>query len=183
VEITVRGKHFDVPDSVEQRARTKLAKLDRYLARLQDASVEVDISHEHAKEPRQRFCVRVLVSGSGVHLQAEEHASDVGPALDEAARAVIDQARKHKERLDSRSHLKTDKTATTSSEPPGVEKWERLARIKRFSLKPMILEEAVSEMEMLGHDFFVYLDADEEQIGVVYKRRGGDYGVILPELP
>jgi putative sigma-54 modulation protein len=60
---------------------------------------------------------------------------------------------------------------------------QRLVRIKRFSMKPMILQEAVSEMEMLGHDFFVYLDADEDQLGVVYRRKGGDYGVILPELP
>jgi ribosomal subunit interface protein len=115
VEIVVRGKHFDVPDSVEQRARAKLAKLDRYLSRLQDAAVEVDISHEHAKEPRQRFFVRVLVIGSGIRLHAEEHASDVGPALDEAARAVIDQARKQKERLYKRSHAKGEKQAALAA--------------------------------------------------------------------
>lgn len=183
MEITVRGKHFDVPDSVERRARAKLAKLDRYLPRLHDASVEVDISHEHAKEPRQRFYVRMLVSGSGIHLQADQHAADIGPAVDEAARAVVDQARKHKERLTGRSHLKTDKDAAPSSGAGEDERWERLARIKRFSLKPMLLQEAVSEMEMLGHEFFVYLDADEEQVGVVYRRKNGDYGVILPELP
>jgi putative sigma-54 modulation protein len=184
VEITVRGKHFDVPDSVEQRARRKLAKLEHYLPLLQDAVVEVDIAHGRAKDPKQRYVVRVLVSGAGVHLRAEEHAADVGPAVDEAARAVVDQARKHKERLYKRRSAKGAKDAVEPEISPGAkaEPWERLTRIKHFDLKPITLQDAVSEMEMLGHSFFVYHDADEEQIAVVYLRKGGDYGVILPEL-
>lgn len=184
MEITVRGKHFDVPDSVEQRARRKLAKLDHYLPLLHDAVVEVDIGHEPAKDSRQRYFVRVLVSGAGVHLRAEEHAADIGPAVDEAARAVVDQARRHKERLYKRSRAKGAKGGIEPEAAPGAEaeRWERLTRIKRFDVKPMTLQDAVSEMEMLGHAFFVYHDADEEQIAVVYRRNSGDYGVILPEL-
>lgn len=184
MEITVRGKHFDVPDSVEQRARRKLSKLDHYLPLLHDATVEVDIAHEHAKEPKRRYVVRILVSGGGVHLRSEEHAADVGPAVDEAARVVVDQARRHKERLYSRSHARGAKGAAgaiTDAEDE-AEVAEQLARIKRFSVKPMTLQDAVNEMEHLGHSFFVYQDADEEQFAVVYRRKGGDYGVILPEL-
>jgi ribosome hibernation promoting factor len=183
VDITVRGKHFDVPDSVEQRARRKLAKLDHYLPLLQDAVVEVDIAHQPAKEPNQRYLVRVLVNGSGVHLRAEEHGADIGPAVDQAARAITDQARRHKERLYSRSHHRGTKDAIQPEAPSDApEQWQRLGRVKRFRVKPVNLEDAVTEMEMLGHDFFVYLDAEEEQIAVVYRRKGGDYGVILPEF-
>ena len=184
MEITVRGKHFDVPDSVEQRARRKLAKLDHYLPLLQDAIVEVDIAHELTKDPKQRYFVRVLVSGAGVHLRAEEHGADVGPAVDEAARAVVDQARRHKERLYKRSRAKGAKDAAQPQAPSDgeAEPGERLSRIKRFAVKPMTLQDAVNDMEMLGHAFFVYHDADEGQIAVVYRRKGGDYGVILPEL-
>ncbi len=173
-----------MPDSVEQRARRKLAKLDHYLPLLQDAVVEVDIAHERTKEPNQRYFVRVLVSGGGVHLRAEEHAADVGPAVDNAARAIIDQARRHKERLYKRGHARGAKDAMEPRIEAGAndEPWERLARIKRFDVKPMTLQDAVSDMEMLGHAFFVYHDADEGQIAVVYRRKGGDYGVILPEL-
>lgn len=181
MEITVRGKHFDVPDSVEQRARRKLAKLDRYLPRLQDALVEVDIAHEHAKEPSQRYLVRMILSGAGFHLRSEEHAADIGPAVDEAARSIVDQARRQKERIYKRHHPRTDKDAAPLPMPADDESWKPLARIKRFHLKPMSLQDAVTEMEMLGHAFFVYHDSDEEQMAVVYQRKNGDYGVILPE--
>jgi putative sigma-54 modulation protein len=179
VEITVRGKHFDVPESVEQRALRKLSKLDHYLPLLQDAIVEVDISHEHSKQPGRRYSVRVLVNGGGVRLHSEEHAADIGPALDQAARAVVDQARRQKERLYSRNHGRGAKDYA----PPAVVQQDRqLARIKRFRLKPMNLQDAVEEMELLGHEFYVYFDADEEQTAVVYRRKAGDFGVILADL-
>lgn len=179
VEIIVRGKHFEVPESVEQRALRKLSKLDHYLPLLQDATVEVDIAHEHAKEPARRYSVRVLVSGGGVHLRSEEHGADIGPALDEAARAVVDQARRHKERLYSRNH---GRGAKDFAPPVVVERGEHLSKIKRFRLKPMTLQDAVEEMELLGHSFYVYFDADEDQIAVAYRRKAGDVGVILAEL-
>ena len=184
VEITVRGKHFDVPESVHQHARRKLGKLDRYLPLLQDAVVEVDIAQQRAKEPHERYLVRVLVSGGGVRLRAEERAADITPAIDEAARAVIDQARKHKERLYGRARTRNAKEAPPAAPASDGEPapWERLARVKRFGVKPMTLREAVDEMELLGHTFFVYHDAGEGQFAVVYRRKGGNYGVIMPEL-
>ncbi len=184
VEITVRGKHFDVPESVQEHARRKLGKLDHYLPLLQDATVEVDIAHQRAKEPHERYLVRVLVSGRGVHLRAEEHAADIVPALDEAARAVVDQARKHKERLYRRARTRKAKepVAALPATDGETEPWERLARVKRFDVKPMTLREAVDEMELLQHSFFVYHDAEEGQLAVVYRRKAGDYGVIMPEL-
>lgn len=184
VEITVRGKHFDVPDSVQQHARRKLGKLDHYLPLLQDAVVAVDIAHQRAKEPHERYLVRVLVNGRGVRLRAEERAADITPAIDKAARAVIDQARKHKERLYGRARARSAKEAppvapASDGEPAP---WQRLSRVKRFAVKAMTLREAVDEMELLGHSFFVYHDAGEGQFAVVYRRKGGDYGVIMPEL-
>jgi ribosomal subunit interface protein len=170
-----------VPESIEQHARQKLAKLDHYLPLLQDASVEVDIAHQRSKEPHERYLVRVLVSGRGVHLRAEEHASDIGPAVDEAARAIVDQARKHKERLYARARTRPGRQPAQTA-GNGGETWEQLARVKRFALRPMTLAEAAEEMELLGHAFFVYKDAEEGTIAVVYRRKSGDYGLIVPEL-
>ena len=183
MEIIVRGKHFEVPDSVEQHARRKLGKLDHYLPLLQDATVEVDIAHQRAKEPHQRYLVRVLVSGGGVHLRAEERAAEIVPAVDEAARAVVDQARRHKERLYGRARPRAVKRPASAPASGGDGTgWERIARVKRFAVKPMTLQEAADEMELLGHSFFVYQDADDGQFAVVYRRESGDYGVIMPEL-
>jgi putative sigma-54 modulation protein len=182
VEIIVRGKHFDVPDSVQQHARRKLGKLDHYLPLLQDATVEVDIAHQRAKEPHQRYLVRVLVSGGGVHLRAEERAAEIGPAVDEAARAVVDQARRHKERLYGRARPRAAKRLAPAPLSGDGQGWERLARVKRFAVKPMTVREAADEMELRGHSFFVYQNVDDGQLAVVYRREGGDYGLIVPEL-
>jgi putative sigma-54 modulation protein len=184
VEITVRGKHFDVPESAEQHARRKLSKLDHYLPLLSDAQVEVDIAHQRAKEPHERYLVRVLVSGKGVRLRAEERGEDIKPALDRAARTVIDQARKQKERLYGRTKARTAKGTRRPSQAngrPGAPAWQELARVKRFAPERMTVREAADEMNALGHSFFLYHDAEEDRLAVLYRRKGGDYGVILPE--
>lgn len=170
-----------MPDSLVERAQRKLAKLDHYLPLLRDATVEVDVAHQKAKEPSQRYLVHVLVDGSGVHLRAEEHAAKPEAALDEAAKAVTKQARRHKERLYGRSRARTKEPPLPVPEVAGAA--GRIARTKRFPIKPMTVEEAMEEMELLGHAFFVYHDAEAETFAVLYRRRAGDYGVIIPELP
>ena len=188
MEVSVRGQHFDVPDGVEERARRKLGRLDRYLPLLREAIVEVDVAQERTKEPDRRYIVRVSVKGGGAHLRAEERAAKPEAAVDQAARALTDQARKHKERLYRRNRQKSPEKAPP---PPRKARPAKkapvlpggVARIKRFAMKPMTLDEAVEQMEMLRHSFFLFHDADEGQIAIVYRRRAGDYGLIVPELP
>jgi putative sigma-54 modulation protein len=181
VDITVRGQHFEVPDSVEERARRKLGRLDHYLPLLHDAVVEVDITHERAKEPDQRYLVCVTVDGGGVHLRAEERAAALETAVDEAARALAAQARRHKQRLYERGRVKVSPEAI--AEKAGAKSSsDKVMRVKRFEVKPMTVNEAVEEMEALGHEFFVFHHAQAGQFAVLYRRRAGDYGVIIPEL-
>lgn len=190
MEITVRGKHFDVPDSVAERARRKLGRLDHYLPLLKDAVIEVDVAHQRAKEPYQRYVVRVLVNGSGVRLRAEERAAELEAAVDQAAHVVTNQARRHKERLYGRGRTKGKGStravqASTVARSKGEEMAgtnDKVARVKRFPVKPMTVDEAAEQMELLGHDFFVFHDADAGRFAVIYRRRAGDYGVIVPEL-
>jgi putative sigma-54 modulation protein len=193
VEITVRGKQFDVPEHVEERARRKLERLARYLPILGDAAVEVDLTQEKAKEPDRRYVVRVTVSGRGVHLQAEERAAQPAAAVDQAAQVLGRQARRHKERLYERGRTREAKeTAGVASSlesemgeegsEEGSESRTPVARVKRFAIKPMTTEEAAEQMEALGHAFFLFYDAEAEQFHLLYRRRAGDYGLIIPEL-
>jgi putative sigma-54 modulation protein len=182
MEVIVRGQHFEVPDHIEERARTKLSKLTHYLPALEDALVEVDLTHEKAKDPDRRFLVRVIVSGHGVHLQAEEHAKEPETAVDAVAHVVTRQAERYKERLYSRSRNQRGAKALPVEPVEEGESGPKVARVKRFAVKPMSTSEAVEQMELLGHDFFLFRDADAEAIAVLYRRRGGDYGVIIPEL-
>lgn len=179
MDITVRGQHFEVPDSVEERARQKLGRLDHYLPLLHDAIVEVDIAHQKAKEPDQRYLVRVTVDGGGAQLRAEEHASTPEVAVDQAARVLAGQARRHKQRLYERGRNKGAPPAFEGE----IEKTARkVSRVKRFAMKPMTMDEALLEIEALGHEFFVFQHAAEGQVAVLYRRRAGDYGLIMPEL-
>lgn len=180
MEITVRGQHFEVPESVAERARRKLGRLDHYLPLLHDAVVEVDIAHERAKEPQSRYLVRVVVDGGGVQLRAEERASALEAAVDEAARVLAGQARRQKQRLYERGRAKAAPEATAERTRANNSK---VSRVKQFEVKPMTVEEALEEMEALGHEFFVFHHAEAGRVAVLYRRRAGDYGMILPELP
>lgn len=184
MDIVVRGKHFEVPPLAEERARLKLGRLAQYLPLLEDASVEVDIAHEKAKQPDKRFVVHVIISAHGVHLQAEERAAKLELAIDQVARALSQQARRHKERLYDRGRSKAAKEPPEPKiereEPLGLLK--HITKVKRFPIKPMTSAEALEQMEMLKHDFFIFHDAEANQFALVYRRKAGDYGIIVPEL-
>jgi putative sigma-54 modulation protein len=187
VDIIVRGKHFAVPDHIDERARTKLGKLPHYLPLLEDAAIEVDLAHEKAKEPAQRFLAHVTVSAHGVHLQAQERAAKPERAVDLAAQVLMRQARQHKERLYKRGRG-SGVRAGAAKRPVAKRPAKRspdgaFARVKQFPVELMTRAEALAQMKVLGHDFFLYCDADLDQVAVVYRRRAGDYGLIVPELP
>lgn len=186
MDVIVRGKHFHVPEQIEERARTKLARLTHYLPMLEDAAVEVDLTHEKAKEPDRRYVVRVTVSGHGVHLQAEEHASEPAAAVDAAAHVITRQAERHKERLYGRGRHDQRGVKEAAARPIEQEARsspaDKVTRVKYLALKPMTTTAAIEQMELLGHDFFLFHDADLELFAVLYRRSAGDYGVIIPEL-
>lgn len=191
MEITVRGKHIDVPDAVVAHAERKLRRLDHYLPLLNDAVVEVDLAHERAKEPGGRFVVNVSVNGGGVRLRAEERAAQPEAAIDRAAHVLAEQARRHKQRLYERGRTRAPKEVAqrlTNAAPaapeadPDSELPERIAEVRHVSVKPMTTAEAVEQMETLGHNFFLFLDADVEQFALLYRRADGDYTLIIPDL-
>ena len=191
MEVTVRGKHVAVPDQVAERAQHKFAHLDHYLPLLRDAVVEVVVAQERTKEPGARFVVHVTVNGNGVHLRAEEHASRPETAIDSAARVLTEQARRHKERLygrgraaNARDAAREDAQADSSADDVDDEEpdlLDKIGKVKRFPVKPMTVEEALEQMELLGHSFFLFLDADVKQYALLYRRTAGDYGLIIPE--
>lgn len=180
MEVTVRGKHFHVPASVEERARTKLSRLNHYLPLLDDGTCEVDVAHEKAKEPDRRFNVHVNVSAHGVHLHATGHADDPEAAIDHAVQVLTRQAKRKKGRLYSRGRQGqgVDIEDDASGQPHPA-----LARVKRYAMKPMTIAEAMEQLEALGHDFYVFHHLEEEKVAVLYRRHAGDYGMILPEVP
>lgn len=118
---------------------------------------------------------------SGAIVRAEERAVDMYAAIDKMSEKLERQVKRHKEKLNRKTRALESASLYPSPAHPESQS-NRIVRTKRFALKPMSPEEAVEQMELLGHDFFVYLNSSTNQVNVVYKRRDGQFGLIEPEI-
>ena len=169
----ISGRNIDVTDALESTIKSKLGKLDRFFNEELDAWVTLTVE-------KNRHIMEVTIPFNGSILRAEESTDDMYKSVDGVVSKLMRQFRKQKSRLENRyrgyetirfENIRDDKEETEES---------KIVRTKRFAIKPMDPEEAVMQMELLGHDFFVYMDADTSDVNVVYKRKDGQYGLIEP---
>ena len=194
MEITFRSRHVTVTDSLREYTNRKLSRLSRYLPPVDEAVVELK---QEGGEKARRYVVQLTVNCDGTYLRVEERGSRLLPTIDAAADVLSGQARRYKEKVYHRDkHVKARQAALVGKvaepeegeEERGEEEEEeteivlgRVVRIKRFPVKPMSEEEAIEQMELLHHDFFLFFDADANTYALLYRRREGDYGMIIPE--
>ncbi len=192
MEIEVRGKKLQLSKAVENYVSKKMGKLSHLLPSIVDTKVE--ISKEKAKSPTNRYVVQVTVKSDGVLIRAEEKQADVYAAID----AADDVIRKQIGRFKGKYYLRNRRAARQRKElgvavaaETGAEletEMERkrvpdvIVKAKRFPIKLMTVEEASVQMELLGHDFFIFLNADNNSFNVLYRRKDGAYGLIEPEV-
>ena len=194
MDIVVRGRNVEVPDHYRQHVEEKLSRIERYDDRIHRADVEL----HHEKNPRQSdVCQRVEITcrTKGPVVRSEACASDFYKALDLAVeklerrfRQAADRRRVHHGSRTPRSvHNATGPlaealTAVAVVEAPEVDELPdgpgQVVREKEHPAKPMTIDQALYEMELVGHDFFLFADADSGQPSVVYRRHAYDYGVI-----
>lgn len=172
--------NLEVSEATRDYVEKKVAKLGRYLPTLSEGKVE--ISREGAKLPDQRFTVQVTLDSKGVLIRAQEKSKDVRAAVDK----VVDVLSKRIERYKGRLYGKKNRGVSVARGGVAVEEQEievpkRVVKTKHFVVKPMLIDEAISQMELLGHDFFLFLDADTEKLNLLYRRNDGNYGLIEPE--
>jgi putative sigma-54 modulation protein len=170
MEIIVRGKNIDVNPAVKQYAEKKLSKIERYL-RQSPMSCQATFSTE-----RGNYVLEVTIPLNGYLLRAEETAHDAVTAVDMVMEKLEKQIEKYRTRL-----LKRDKGELPNDSPREDSPGGRIAKLKKFPVKPMSPEEATMQMELLGHDFYVFKNSDTNSVNVVYRRKDGDYGLIEPE--
>ena len=192
MELTFRSRHVTVTDSLREYTNRKLSRLSRYLPPVDEAVVELK---QEGGEKARRYEVQLTVNCDGTYLRAEERGTRLLPAIDAAADILSRQARRFKEKVYHRDkHVKARQAALAgkAAEPEEVEEEReedeeteillgRVVRVKRFPVKPMTEEEAIEQMELLHHDFFLFFDADANTYALLYRRREGDYGLIIPE--
>lgn len=182
MEIQLTGKNIEITPPVRDYVERKLGKLSRHLPNIIESKVEV--TEEKTKSPGQRYVVQVTVNSSGVLLRGEERGQDIFIAINRVAEVMDTQIKRYKgKRFDKKGGTSLARGAFETVEAParpggGGE----IIKIKKFTIKPMSPDEAVEQMELLGHDFFVFFNADTEKINLVYRRKDDNYGLIEPEV-
>lgn len=186
MEMDIRGKKLQLSTAIETYVSKKMGKLSHLLPSIVETKVE--ISKEKAKSPTNRYVVQVTVKSNGVLIRAEEREADVYAAID----AADDVIRKQIERFKGKYYLNDRRAARHRKELEapvdlGTEADEEktpdvVVKAKRFPVKLMTVEEASVQMELLGHDFFIFLNDDNNSFNVLYRRKDGYYGLIQPEV-
>ncbi len=178
MQLIISGKNLEVSDGLKDYVEKKVGKLDRYLPSLTEARVELAL--EKTKNVKQSQVVQVTLRTNGTILRGEERSSDFGAAID----TVVDKLHKQIERYKTKhAHTRTHterETPPTESVAPAQE--IHIGRKKRFHILPRTEEEAIEQMELLGHNFFLFADRNDGKLNVVYRRNDGDYGLIEPEI-
>ncbi len=182
MELNMKGKGVEITDRLQNYVEKKVGKLDRFLPTITEAWVELSV--EGTKAAQDSHVCQVTVRANGVILRAEERSEDMFNSIDTAVDRMYRQIARYKGKRQNRWRgASAPVEALPLDLEDEVEEEESIiVRFKRFPMTPMSPEEAVEQMELLGHDFFVFYNADEGQINVLYRRKDGNYGVIQPEL-
>jgi putative sigma-54 modulation protein len=185
VRTIVKGKNYDVPEADRRYAAQKMHRLERVLEDGADAVVELSV--EHHKNLADSHIAEVTLVIEGGPLRGVGRAGSHHEALDVVVDKLERRAVSHRKKQIDRHRPDSGKAAlrSLSTRPedrePGDE-GPRVVKVKRFGLEPMFEEDAVAQMEELGHSFFVFVNAENERLGVLYRRSDGNYGLIEPTI-
>jgi len=174
MKIIIVGKNMDVTPALESAIREKLGKLERFFT----SDIEVRVTLQVQKD---RQTIEVTIPVKDDIIRSEQTSNDMYVSLDLAEEVIERQLKKYKNRIIDRHHaggaFKDEYLQKDYADDEDI----KIVRKKVFDMKPMYPEDACVEMELLGHNFYVFCNAETEKINVVYKRKGGTYGLIEPE--
>lgn len=171
------GKNLEITDALRDVTEKKLIKLDKYFE--DDIVADVTFSVE-----RNWKIIEITINLPGTILRAEETTDDMYASIDKAVDVLERQIRKHKTKLQKKTQtgesIRFENIELLPKEERGKE--PKIVKTKKFAMKPMDAEEAVLQMELLRHNFFMFMNAETDEVNVVYKRKDGNYGLIEPEF-
>lgn len=176
MKIAIRGKNTEISEGLRDYVEKKLNKLSRYFEQINDVQVTAVTQHGS-------YIMEVTIPLNGFILRAEENSDDnLYAAVDLVVEKLEKQIHKHRSRLYRRFRNQGLKNLIASMGDENIAESQSLVRNKRFAVKPMPVDEAILQMNLLGHDFYVFNNDETEQINVLYRRKDGNYGLIEPEL-
>lgn len=171
MQLAVRGKNIEVTTALRQYAEKKLGKLEKYIDLPITAQANMYVE-------RGRHIFEATVNVNGMLLRGEEASDSMYASIDLVADKLEKQVVKYKTRF-LRQRAKENEAAAAAEVEP--ESDGKVVKVKRFPIKPLTLDEAIVQMNLLSHDFFVFANAENERINVLYRRKDGDYGLLDPE--
>jgi ribosome hibernation promoting factor len=180
MRLQVKGKNVEVSDSVRRYAEEKLGKLDKILA--DPTQVELELAVEKNPSIADNHVAEATIWTKGPTLRAREAAPDVRASIDQLVDKLERQVRRYRDKRRRRTKGPSSNGAIPDVMPVVASEEEPvIVKTKQFAVKPMTPEEAVLQLELIGHDFFVFRNADSSEVNVVYRRLDGDYGLIEPQ--
>jgi len=175
MKFTIVGKNIDVTPGLKEAVEEKIGKLEKYFT--PDTNVNVTLSVD-----KEQHKIEVTIPVKGKIIRSEQASGDMYVSIDLVEEVIERQLKKYKNKLVDKKQAEVSNFKKEYIENTDVEDEEiKIERIKKFDLKPMYVEDAAVQMELLGHEFFVFVNAETDQVNVVYKRKGGSYGLIEPE--
>ena len=168
------SKDMAVSDSLKSRAEKKLSKLERYFREEPEATIRFKM------QKGARNIAEITVNAGGLILRAEESSNDMYLSIDHAVDKLESQIRRHRTKLEKR--IRSSELEPVAEVPAFEEQNYDIVRVKKFSVKPMSVEDAITQMELLGHDFFLFMNEENENMNVLYRRHDGAYGLLQPDI-
>jgi putative sigma-54 modulation protein len=176
MRIVVSGKNIVVTDALKDKVNKKLSKFEKFLGPNSEAHATLSVE-------KGRHIFEVTIPFNGIILRGEEATDDMYMSIDNVIEKLEKQVHKQKTKLERKMKDYNLRFDTLFENIPDTEEEElQIVKTKRFAMKPMPAEEAAMQMELLGHNFFVFSNSDTEEVNVIYKRKDGNYGLIEPEF-
>lgn len=175
MKFIISGKNIEISDGLEKAIHDKIGKLERYFTPETEVIVTLSVEKE-----RQKIEVTIPVKGNII--RSEQVSNDMYVSIDLVEEVIERQLKKYKSRIVDKKQGATNFQKEYLEKEYDEEDTVRIIRTKRFGIKPMYPEDACVQMELLGHSFFVFRNAETDEVNVVYKRKGNTYGLIEPEF-
>lgn len=178
MRVSVIGKNMTATPALKEMVEKKISKVEKFFGPEVDAKATLSVQKNKQK-------VEVTIPFNGVILRAEEASDDMYKSIDLVISKLERQIRKQRTKLSRKNHeslrfAQLDEVALGTSNDIEEENG-RVVKVKKFGVKPMSVEEAVLQMELIGHNFFLFQDSEDNKVNVIYKRKDGDYGLLEPD--
>ena len=172
---TISGKNIDVTDGLREAVENKIGKLERYFS--PDTEVVATMSIERGRQK-----IEVTIPVKGTIIRAEQDSTDMYVSIDLVGEIIERQIKRYRTKLIDKKQSALSFSEAFLQEETDHEEPVKIVKTKRFAMKPMDPEEACVQMELLGHNFFMFLNSETDEVNVVYKRKANSYGLIEPEF-